>query len=285
MFSLYKRSVSGILVCAMLIALLSPVGSLTGLITAVEEQTLTSLTVDGGYTLSFAESQKTYEIHIPAGHPRVPQISAQSDPSNTVTVTQAMLPESSTSGVATAIVKDGQGNFVEYKVTFVKDPAKGFHLQYNDYYTFKPENADTVTQFVSSNPAVASVTAEGVVQALALSDTAVTIEAKNAAGTTVDTLVIDKIVKAPLNIFLITGQSNAYGSYDIPTGTNEAAFTAQQLEHTLKPDPGTVLCTDVSNTGSILRDMYDLSAGRSGFSPAQYLSRSSRNSSTIRFTV
>ena len=105
-------------------------------------------------------------------------------------------------------------------------------------------------------------------QALALSDTAITIEAKNAAGTTVDTLVIDKIVKAPLNIFLITGQSNAYGSYDIPTGTNEAAFTAQQLEHTLKPNPGTVLCTDVSNTGSILRDMYDLSAGRSGFSPA-----------------
>ena len=50
MFSLYKRSVSGILVCAMLIALLSPVGSLTGLITAVEEQTLTSLTEDGGYT-------------------------------------------------------------------------------------------------------------------------------------------------------------------------------------------------------------------------------------------
>lgn len=279
-----KRAISLLLMCTLMAAMLlsgcseTPVdnteapgketeqeGSQTETGGSVEAPELSALTVDGGYTLSFSPEQHSYEITIPAGRPRVPQITAEAAADCTLTVTQAVLPDGAVEGTAYADVTDGNGNTVEYSVTFVRDTALGFHLQYDDYYDFRTEGA---VAYESSDPAVLSVSQNGEIHALKLTDTAVTVRALASDGSEVASLVVDQVVKAPLNIFLITGQSNAYGTYDIPSGTNEMSFTAEQLKQTLRPAPGTVFCTDVSNTGVILDDMYDLSVGRKGFSPA-----------------
>lgn len=229
-----------------------------------EAPRLSTLTVDGGYSLTFAADQLSYEIAIPAGRPRVPHIDAAAG-SGVVTVTQAVLADGAEKGSAYAVVADAAGNSTEYCVTFKRDASLGFHLQYDDYFDFATAGAASYT---SSDPSVLSVSGSGIVHAQKLSETAVTVKALAADGKELKVLTVDKVVKAPLNIFLITGQSNAYGTYDIPAGTSEQQFTAQQMALTTKPAPGTVLCTDVSNIGVILADMYDLSVGRKGFSPA-----------------
>lgn len=73
--------------------------------------------------------------------------------------------------------------------------------------------------------------------------------------------------KIPLNIFLIIGQSNAYGTYDVPEGRDEWDFRREQMKDAVLPEPGTVFCLDVDNVGG-MGDIYDLSSGRPGFSPA-----------------
>lgn len=73
--------------------------------------------------------------------------------------------------------------------------------------------------------------------------------------------------KIPLNIFLIIGQSNAYGTYDVPEGRDEWDFRREQMKDAVLPKPGTVFCLDVDNVGG-MGDIYDLSSGRPGFSPA-----------------
>ena len=213
-----------------------------------EAPRLSALTVDGGYSLSFAADQLSYEIAIPAGRPRVPHIEATAG-SGLVTVTQAVLADGAETGSAYAVVADAAGNSTEYCVTFRRDASLGFHLQYDDYYDFATAGAASYT---SSDPSVLSVSSSGIVHAQKLSETAVTVKALAADGKEMKTLTVDKVVKAPLNIFLITGQSNAYGTYDIPAGTSEQQFTAQQMALTTKPAPGTVLCTDVSNIGAMV---------------------------------
>lgn len=73
--------------------------------------------------------------------------------------------------------------------------------------------------------------------------------------------------KIPLNIFLIIGQSNAYGTYDVPEGRDEWDFRREQMKDAVLPEPGTAFCLDVDNVGG-MGDIYDLSSGRPGFSPA-----------------
>lgn len=279
-----KRFFSGILVFALIVSMLligcaqAPDTSTQGSKGPTQQSTdatkgtevaelprLETLSVDGGYTLDFSPEQLSYEIAIPAGRPRVPHIAATAADGASVSVTQAVLADGAEKGTAYALVTDDAGNTAEYTVTFRRDASLGFHLQYDDYYDFQIEGA---AKYTASDPSVLEVSKAGVVHVCKLSDTPVTVKALASDGKELATLTVDKVVKAPLNIFLITGQSNAYGTYDIPSGTNEALFTSEQMKQTLRPDPGTVLCTDVSNVGVILADMYDLSVGRKGFSPA-----------------
>lgn len=263
-----RRLLSMAVVFALVLGLFPSLALHTRAESGQQQLALTALTVDGDYTLDFASGKYSYTVSIPEGHPRVPKLTAEAASEHTVTVTQAVLPENSSGGNGYITVSDDEGNSVEYTVTFTKDAALGFHLQYGDYYTFQPQTNTEIARYESSAPEVISVSAAGVMHAEALSDSAVTVTALDANDTVLETLVVSKVVKAQLNIFLITGQSNAYGTYDVPSDANKSEFTAAQLEKTLKPEPGTVLCTDVSNTGVILKDMYDLSEGRSGFSPA-----------------
>ena len=227
-----------------------------------------SITVDGGYQLDFSPKTFAYEIHVPAGRPRIPKLTAEADGQYEVSVAQAVLADGAEKGTAYVTVSAQSGEKTEYAVTFVRDAALGFHLQYDDCYAYLPENAAQVAKFTSSAPDVISVTKDGTLHANALSETPVTVTALDANGGEIGKLTVDKVVKAPLNIFLITGQSNAYGTYDIPAGADTGAFMSSQIAKALRPDEGTVLCTDVTNTGTIQQDMYDLSAGRAGFSPA-----------------
>ena len=253
--SVFSRFISAMVFCALMLQIMP------GIFLSTRAAAPDNIALDGGYSLAFEADTYLYEVKLPAGHPRIPLISATAG--SAVTVTQAAMPVSQTQ--ATGYVQMGSA---EYQIIFTKDASLGFHLQYGDYHTFTPETEAVIKGFVSSAPEIISVTDAGVLHALALSDSPVTISALAEDDSVLDSMTVDQVVKAPLNLFLITGQSNAYGSYDIPSGMNEASFTAAQMAKTLKPAPGTVLCTDVSNKGVILNDMYDLSQGRSGFSPA-----------------
>ncbi len=228
-----------------------------------------SVSIDGGYELAFDKSVHEYEIRIPAGRPRVPKISAVGPETAVITVTQAVIPDEKTEGTAYVDLKNGTETST-YQIRMIKDASLGFHLQYGDVWQFEPEYALQEGEkytFISSAPGSLFVGPAGTMVACGLSKDPVTVTAK-VGGKEVGSIKVDQIVKAPLNIFLITGQSNAAGTYDIPEGTDEGYFTKTQLENTLKPKQGTVLCTDVTMTGLIQESMYDLSRGRAGFSPA-----------------
>ena len=80
-------------------------------------------------------------------------------------------------------------------------------------------------------------------------------------GAVKDTIVINKINRAQIAMFLIVGQSNAHGSSD--DGVNRT--NEQKLS--LKPAKGTAWCSEVPKDGTI-GPRFDLSRGRVGFSPA-----------------
>lgn len=233
---------------------------------------LNSLTVDGGYALDFDPEVNTYTVSLPAGRPRVPQVEAEAEDGAEVRILQATIADGETSGTAKVILSRG-GMENAYTVEFVKDESLGFQLQYADIYLFEPaytlKDGESFT-FASSDKAVASVAKSGKVTAKARSDTPVTITA-SVNGTVVDELVIDKVIKAPLNIFLIMGQSNALGWHDVPPEySTYYAYASTQKAISDRPAAGTVWCDDISNgyDDYTFTGMYDLSVGRSGFSPA-----------------
>ena len=233
---------------------------------------LASLSVDGGYSISFDPEVNEYTVTIPAGRPRVPHIAATGANGAAVELQQATIADGETSGKAKALVMQN-GAITAYTVNFVKDTAQGFQLQYADNYTYIPnytlKDGESFV-FASSDKSVVAVSKKGIMTAQKLSDTAVTITA-SVNGTVVDTLVIDKVIKAPINIFLIIGQSNAFGWHDVPPEySNYYAYANLQKAQADKPALGTVFCDDVSNSYDdyTFTGMYDLSIGRSGFSPA-----------------
>ena len=231
---------------------------------------LQSLAVNGEALSGFRPELRTYEIHIPAGRPQVPQLSAEAAQGSTVTLQQAVIPDSRSYGTAHVAVTDQNGNTGEYEILFVKDSLEGFQLQYLDRYPYQPDvtlGAGETLSFESSNPGVIEVESDGTLIAVGRSNAPVTITAK-VNGTVADTLTVDCVVDAVVNLFLITGQSNAAGTLDIPAGMTEEAYIAMEMEDVLCPAPGTAFCIDVNIVGDILKPMYDLSEGRIGFSPA-----------------
>ncbi|MBQ9393843.1 MAG: Ig-like domain-containing protein [Oscillospiraceae bacterium] len=233
---------------------------------------LSSLTVDGGYTVAFDPETTEYTVSIPAGRPRVPHIAASGEEGAEVTLYQATIADGETEGLAKAVVTVENGRS-EYTVKFVKDDSQGFQLQYADNYAYTPGYtlaAGESFRFESSDPSVVSVSDAGVLNARQVSDSPVTVTAY-AGGNAVEELVVDKVIRAPLNMFLIIGQSNAYGWHDVPPEYNDYyAYANTQKALSDAPPAGQVWCDDVSNGYDeyFFTGMYDLSAGRSGFSPA-----------------
>lgn len=142
-------------------------------------------------------------IRLPEGRPRVPQLSC--DNSNIV---QAVFSDGSKEAIA-RIVSDGKF----YSVRFTKEAYLGFELQYDDRYKFIPKTI-VANEFYSSNPDVAEVDNVGNVKIIGVSDEGAVITASD--GKNKEELVITKTLKAPLNIYLITGQSNASYYYAEP---------------------------------------------------------------------
>lgn len=210
---------------------------------------LDTLSLDGDYSIDFERNTHEYEISLPAGRPRIPHVTATAAQKFNVEVTQAVIPDSSNTGYAEVKVTYG-AKTVTYKINMTKDAANGFNLQYDDRYTFVPEGADGQTcTFESSNTSVASVDSTGKITAKAISSSPVTITAK-VNGSTVDELKIDKIEKAQVALFFVTGQSNAQGCYDYtadypgPEGDPVLSIKAE-IENAEQPeDLGMVYCYD-----------------------------------------
>ena len=229
---------------------------------------LRSLEADGGYEIDFQPELRSYTLSIPAGRARVPEITAQADEGLKVEIAQPVVPDAEGFGYGYVYVTDAEGACGQYTILVVRDESLGFQLQYLDRYRFCPEaEAGQTLRYVSSAPETASVDEAGEITALALSDAPVTVTALS-GGKEVARLEIDRIVPAPLNLFLILGQSNAAGTYDIPSGITETGYTLKQMADVDRPEAGTVFCVDVDYAGQIRKDFYDLSEGRPGFSPA-----------------
>lgn len=238
----------------------------TGECTGINKNMLSGITISDGYSISYNYAQLRYTVRIPAGRPQIPEVSAAALPGATVTVTQAKLPDSAESGIAYVNVTDGEIS-TEYQIKFIRDPSVGFQLQYDDYYTFA-SNAVTIT---SSDTSVIEITPDRKLHAKKVSNDPVTVRAYNGNGEQISMLTVDKVIKAPINICMIIGQSNAYGFLDVPAGyAYYADYEPIEKAQCDAPAPGTVWCDDIS-TGYDeywFSGMYDLSRKRTGFSPA-----------------
>jgi hypothetical protein len=163
---------------------------------------------DTNYQLEI-DSEENLTVRLPDGRPRVPQISCEDGE-----VLQAFFSDGYKEAVAKVYLKD---EF--YPIKFVKDPDLGFELQYDDRYKFIPKTI-VANEFKSSNADVAVVDNLGNIKITGVSDKGATITATD--GTDTEELVITKTIRAPLDIYLITGQSNAsyyYAEPQLATGT------------------------------------------------------------------
>ena len=223
---------------------------------------LTSLALDDGTELGFNAETTEYTVTLPDGRPRIPRVTAEAEDGATVTILQATYADTAEEAMASITVeKDGVEN--KYIVRFVKNKEVGFELQYQDRYTYVPAYTlaeGEVFTFASSNSDFADINESGVITAWKISNEPITITA-SVNGEVKDTLLIDKINRAQIAVFLIIGQSNAAGSSD--DGVNRT--TEQKLS--LKPGKGIAWCVEVSNGGDI-GSRFDLYRGRVGFSPA-----------------
>lgn len=209
---------------------------------------LSELTIDGGYSVNFAERQTAYIVELPAGRPRIPRVSASAAEGCDVMVEQATIADSESFGYARVTVSNDEGKNV-YNIKFVKAEADGeVVLQYDDRYTFTPDytlkDSESFT-FESSDSAIVSVDADGVLVAKDISDTAVTVTAK-VGGTAVDTLTVTKIDKAQVSLFFVTGQSNGQGCYDFKEGNSLNITAPDQIKAVEMPEvEGRVYSFDV----------------------------------------
>ena len=240
---------------------------------------LTELTLDDtNYSLSFDRNKFTYYVDLPAGRPAVPQIEAKADDGVTVKVYQAFIPDGETKGKAAVVVSDG-GRSNTYTVTFTRDSKNGFVLQYDDRYML-PIAEEGYTY--SSNNAALIVDENGLMTAKAVTNTPTTVTATK--GTDTKTFIVDRIEKAHINLFFVTGQSNGQGCYDGVTVNGEGTledpnqiYYNVQLDTVIRPDEkGRVYSFDVhprnenvkyyndpAFQANVIYDMHDFS--RQGF--------------------
>lgn len=201
---------------------------------------LTSLSFDDSdYSVNFDALTLSYTVNLPAGRPRIPKLVATAAEGVEIEYAQATIADSETAGSATVTVSDDSGSNT-YSVKFVRAEADGaVVLQYDDRWTFTPDytlgEGESFT-FVSSDESVVSVDENGVLTAENVSDTPVTVKAM-VGEEEKDVLTVTKIDKAQINLFLVTGQSNAHGCYDFDESsalniTKEDQIAAVELPET-----------------------------------------------------
>lgn len=201
---------------------------------------------DEDYTLEFDPLTVSYTVNLPAGRPRIPKLVATADDGLTIDYAQATIADTETEGSATVTVRDG-GKSTVYTVKFVRaDVEDTVVLQYDDRWTFAPDytlGEGEAFTFESSDSAVVSVDENGVLTAENVSDTAVTVTAK-VGGEVKDTLTVAEVHKAQINLFFVTGQSNAHGCYDYSdtdgsgavSNYEKATQSDKQLEDVVQPE-------------------------------------------------
>lgn len=209
----------------------------------------------GEMELECMPGKTEYHVVLPAGHPPIPRVKAGAKHGE-VRVYQAMFAPDTEETWAAVTVRQNDLETI-YRIHMKKDPAQGFVLQYDDRYPF-PFVCNGTCSFRSSDPSVLSVDDTGLIHAVGRSDQSVCIHALQ-NGKILQTLTVDRVERAQINVFLIVGQSNAYGAYDQNTATS--------MEESDRPAPGTSYCLDVTDL-TITEAAYDLSRGRRGFSPA-----------------
>ena len=252
----------------------NPQGS-TGTTGGTEEKPvpkLTSLEV-AGESIAFDPETNEYTVNLPDGHPVIPDVSAKAGEGAEVKIIKGTIAAGENEGKAEVTVSSPNG-INRYTVRFVKNAEKGFSLQYADVYDYKPDYTPAEGEkltYKSSDESIVTVSDNGKVTAAAVSDTPVTVTAY-AGEKEVGTLKIDRIEKAPINIFLVIGQSNAFGWHDTPSGVNQQKFFRDESRKFDKPLPGTVWADDVTTSYDDYKfsGMYDLgeAKGCSGFYPA-----------------
>lgn len=170
---------------------------------------LSTLTLDGGYTVDFAPDTFDYTVFLPAGRPRIPRIDAKAGDGCTVRIYNAALADDEADGYGyVSVAQDGE-NATVYRIRFVRSASLGYVLQYDDVISFEHGLSGNVS--FSSDSAALSVSKTGVITAKAVSDTPATVTATAPDGKTA-TLRVDRIIPAQLDIVMSVGQSNAYGS-------------------------------------------------------------------------
>ncbi len=223
-----------------------------------EAPRLNGLYVDG-YSIDFSPEERYYEVKIPLGNPYVPEVSGSAVAGVKVEEYQAYLKSESVieeNDCTSAMVYLDDGTYTNfYEIKFIQSEEYGCVLQYDDRYTFVPDyelkEGETYTYSLEESSGNIEVDSNGVIKVLGLSDTPATVNAY-VGDKKVDSLTVDKTVKALLNVFIIAGQGNAAGE-----GGN--------LVESIMPLAGTCYTAEVNDRKN---EMKDLSAGRAGFSPA-----------------
>ncbi len=218
---------------------------------------LNSILVDGEPLEQFNPKRKQYKALIPSGRPRMPVITATADEDVEIEVLRPTANDNEDTAVGVIIAKKGNSS-TEYKLILQKDVSLGFVLQYEDRYYFHPFNAKT--EYTSSHPDIISVDEDGMLRALRVSSTPVTVTAHTEEkGEMTESITVNSVIRAQINIFLITGQSNASGTLD--GGIDREG----EMAKCDAPIEGTCFCLDAKNDDGS-GEIYDLSRGRIGFS-------------------
>lgn len=201
---------------------------------------------DNHYKIEIAEDD-SYVINLPEGRPRVPQLQCEG-----ANVVQAVFSDGYKDAIAKICTEDQY-----YVVRFTKDSSFGFELQYDDRYKFTPKTI-VATEFYTSNSDVAEVDSFGNVKIVGVSDEGAVITATD--GNIKEELVITRTVKAPLSIYLITGQSNASYYYAEPElATSTKPGTAYHYSELIG---GVEICPMNDENGAMNRGNIEASLGK-----------------------
>ena len=142
------------------------------------------------------EADGSLLVRIPDGRARVPQLQCEG-----AKITQAFFSDGHKDTIAKVILDDKS-----YVIRFTRDPELGFELQYDDRYNFRPKNFEA-TSYTSSDPSVITVDDLGNMTVVGVSDEKVVITATD--GREREKLIVTRTVRAPLGVYMLTGQSNA----------------------------------------------------------------------------
>lgn len=226
--------------------------SLTACLESEAEQINTIIKLDDAAYKIEIDEEGSYFVNLPAGRPRIPQILCEG-----AEVTQTFFSDGFNDAIA-KVQKDE--NY--YSIRFTKDESLGFELQYDDVYKFVPK-VIVANHFSTSNPNVATVDENGNVKIVGISEEGVTITASD--GEREEKLVITRTIRAPLSVYMLTGQSNAayyYVDPSVATTTKEGtAYHYSELAGGVKIHPMNSLQGDMSRgniEAALARLLYDL---------------------------